>query len=71
MNLAAAYAGLSGPVQRLADRLTAEHTFVAGYQMIASDPGDASVLAMIGPSPRPPSTRSSPSTRRRARKSCT
>jgi len=52
VNLAAAYAGLSGPVQRLADRIAAEHTFLAGYQMIASDPGDASVLAMIGPSPK-------------------
>src|SRR5205807_3539927 len=33
-SLTAAYAGLSEPVRRLADRLTAEHTFFAGYQML-------------------------------------
>ena len=52
VNLAAAYAGLSEPVKRLADGLAAEHTFLAGYQMVPDDPADASVLEMIGASPK-------------------
>jgi alpha-ketoglutarate-dependent taurine dioxygenase len=36
-NLVAAYAGLSGPLQRFVDGLTAQHRFLAGYKPSAAD----------------------------------
>lgn len=51
-NLAAAYQGLSKPIQDLADSLRAEHTFFAGYQMIESDPVDRQIIDMINEEPR-------------------
>jgi len=51
-SLTAAYAGLSGPIQKLADGLTAEHTFFAGYQMMPADPADAGILAMVNRDPQ-------------------
>jgi alpha-ketoglutarate-dependent sulfate ester dioxygenase len=51
VNLAAAYAGLSGPVQRLADGLSAEHDHWSGYQMRPDDPADAQAMATVGGDP--------------------
>jgi taurine dioxygenase len=68
-SLTAAYAGLSEPVQRLADRLTAEHTFFAGCQMIPGDPADAQILGMVNRDPQAavhPVVRVHPETGRRA-----
>jgi alpha-ketoglutarate-dependent taurine dioxygenase len=45
-NLAAAYAGLSGPLRTLVDGLRAEHGFFAGCHLAPADPEDAAVLAM-------------------------
>jgi taurine dioxygenase len=47
-SLAAAYAGLSEPVRRLADGLSAEHSFFAGYQMNRHDPADARIIELVG-----------------------
>jgi taurine dioxygenase len=51
-NLVAAYEGLSEPLRELADGLTAEHTFFAGYQMVDQDPEDRAILEMLGTNPR-------------------
>ncbi|MFF3867068.1 TauD/TfdA dioxygenase family protein [Micromonospora sp. NPDC001898] len=48
-NLVAAYEGLSAPLRTLCDGLQAEHSFFAGYRMVASDPVDRAILDMIGP----------------------
>jgi alpha-ketoglutarate-dependent taurine dioxygenase len=50
-NLVAAYQGLSAPLRVLCDGLRAEHSFLAGYRMVSSDPVDRAIIDMIGDGP--------------------
>ncbi|MFK3983027.1 TauD/TfdA dioxygenase family protein [Micromonospora sp. NPDC050397] len=50
-NLVAAYEGLSVPLRAFVDSLRAEHSFFAGYRMVAHDPIDREIIDMIDGDP--------------------
>jgi alkyl sulfatase len=50
-NLVAAYEGLSEPLRALAEGLTAEHRFLAGFQMLDNDPEVEEILRQTNSDP--------------------